>query len=68
MMQSYFREAMTAQDPQALLQSLSANSKPAGLDLLRLVFGLLQAVLHPLLGIGFVLLYFDSIGGDAPRP
>lgn len=67
MMQSYFHEAMTAQDPQALLQSLSANSKPAGLDLLRLVLGLLQAVVHPLLGIAFVLLYFDSLGGDAPR-
>lgn len=65
MMQSYFHQAMTAQDPQALLQSLSANSKPVGLDSLRLVLGLLQAVLHPLLGIAFVLLYFDSLGGDA---
>jgi hypothetical protein len=68
MMQSYFHEAMTTQDPQALLQSLSANSKPVGLDLLRLVIGFLQALLHPLLGIAFVLLYFDSLGGDAPRP
>ena len=63
MMQNYFHQAMTTQDPQALLQSLSANSKPAGLDLLRLMLGLLQAVLHPLLGIAFVLLYFDSLTG-----
>jgi hypothetical protein len=66
MMQSYYHAAMATTDPQALLQSLSANSKPAGLDALHLMIGLTQAILHPLLGIAFVLLYFDSLGGDAP--
>jgi hypothetical protein len=56
----YFNELMTAQDPQALLQKLSASSQARGFDLSRVTLGILQKILQPLLGIGFVVLYFDS--------
>src|SRR3984893_15414571 len=59
-LQRYLHELANAPDPQALLQSLSAKSKPMSIDLLRISLGLIQAALRPLLGIAFVLLYFDS--------
>jgi len=58
----YFRQAMTAQDPQALLELLSAHSKTASFNAMRFALDLLQAVLRPLLGIAFVLLYLASVG------
>jgi hypothetical protein len=58
-MTAYFHSVTTMQDPQAILQSMSAAAKPAGLALLPLALGVLQAVLRPLLGIAFVLLYID---------
>ena len=57
-MQHYFQVLATTQDPQKLLQSLNASSP--GFDLTRFAFALVQAVLRPLLGIAFVLLYFNS--------
>jgi hypothetical protein len=56
----YFHELTTSQDPQALVQALTANSKTHGLNMLSFAVGLLQALLRPLLGIAFVLLYFDA--------
>jgi len=56
----YFHELTTSQDPQALLQSLTTNYKPQAFNLASFLLGLLQALLRPLLGIAFVLLYFDS--------
>jgi hypothetical protein len=56
----YLREAMTTQDPQALLQSLAARSKAAGFNAIGFALNLLQTVLRPLLGIAFVLLYLQS--------
>jgi hypothetical protein len=56
----YFHELTTAQDPQALLQSLTTNYKPQAFNLTRFLLGLVQTLLRPLLGIAFVLLYFDS--------
>ena len=58
--QRYFHELSTVQDPQALLQNLTASSKPERLNVSLLALSLLQTVLRPLLGIAFVLLYFDS--------
>jgi hypothetical protein len=57
-MQHYFQALATTQDPQKLLQSLNASSP--GFDLTRFALALVQAVLRPLLGIAFVLLYFNS--------
>ncbi|MFZ3376353.1 MAG: hypothetical protein WA183_12440 [Chthoniobacterales bacterium] len=56
----YFHELTTSQDPQALLQSLTTNYKPQAFNLASFLLGLVQTLLRPLLGIAFVLLYFDS--------
>jgi hypothetical protein len=56
----YFHEFSTAQDPQALLQKLNASSQVRGLDLTAFAMGILQKTLQPLVGIAFVVLYFDS--------
>ena len=56
----YFHELTTSQDPQALLQSLTTNYKPQAFNLVSFLLGLAQTLLRPLLGIAFVLLYFDS--------
>jgi len=56
----YFHELTTSQDPQALLQSLTTNYKPQAFNFASFLLGLVQTLLRPLLGIVFVLLYFDS--------
>jgi hypothetical protein len=60
MLQHYFKELTTTQDPQALLQKLSEAQQAHGFDVLSFGLGILQTVLQPLLGIAFVVLYFDS--------
>jgi hypothetical protein len=57
-MQQYFQALATTQDPQALLQSMNKSS--GGFDAIRVTLAVVQAVLRPLLGIAFVLLYFTS--------
>jgi hypothetical protein len=47
------------QDAQTMVQSLSAAAKPAALTVWTLALSVLQAVLRPLLGIAFVLIYLD---------
>lgn len=64
MLKHYFNELMTTQDPQALLQKLTAAEQARGFNIFGLGLGLLQRFLQPLLGIAFVLLYFDSKSGD----
>jgi hypothetical protein len=59
-LQHYFKELMTTQDPQALLQRLSATQQAYGFDAAGFALNLLRKILQPLLGIAFVLLYFDS--------
>jgi len=56
---AYFSALTTTQDAQAMVQSMSAATKPAGLTVWPLALGALQTVLRPLLGISFVLLYLD---------
>ncbi len=58
--QHYFHELTTSQDPQALIQGLTAISTTQGFNLVGFILGLAQTLLRPLLGIAFVLLYFDS--------
>jgi len=62
---TYFHTVMTMQNPQAILEWMSAASKPPGFALLPLALGVLQAIFRPLLGIAFVLLYLDI---NAPPP
>jgi hypothetical protein len=58
LIETYFRIAATTSDPQTLVEALQNSAKSA--TTLSLSLGLLQSVLRPLLGIAFVLLYFDS--------
>jgi hypothetical protein len=56
----YINELMTTQDPQALLQKLTATEQAHGFNILGFALGILQRILQPLVGIAFVLLYFES--------
>jgi hypothetical protein len=56
----YFHELTTSQDPQALIQALTVAPKSQAFSLVGFSLGLAQTLLRPLLGIAFVLLYFDS--------
>jgi hypothetical protein len=58
--QQSFNELMTTQDPQALLQKLTEAQQAHGFDVLSFALGLLQKILQPLVGIGFVILYINS--------
>ncbi len=57
---NYFHLLATTHDPQAIMQSITASSQAAGLAVGPLVLGVIQAVLRPLLGISFVLLYLET--------
>jgi hypothetical protein len=59
-LQHSFNELMTTQDPQTLLQKLTEAQQGHGFDALGFALGILQKILQPLIGIAFVLLYFDS--------
>jgi hypothetical protein len=56
----YLHLISTNQDPQTLLQSMSNLPKPHGIDRLNFALGLLEAMLRPLLGIAFVLIFFAA--------
>jgi hypothetical protein len=59
-LQHSFNELMTTQDPQALLQKLTEAQQVRGFDVSGFVLSLLEKILQPLIGIAFVVLYFDS--------
>lgn len=56
----YFNELTTTQDPQALLQQLTATQQAHSFDIFHFALNLFQRILQPLIGIAFVVLYFDS--------
>jgi hypothetical protein len=62
MLRDYFVEISRTQDPQALLQKMTAAMQTHGLDYQALALNVLQRILQPLLGIAFVVLYLDSKG------
>jgi hypothetical protein len=56
-----FNQLGVAQDPQVVLQKITANlPKNQAASLSELGFSILQRILQPLLGIAFVVLYLDS--------
>jgi len=59
-LQHSFTEIMTTQDPQALLQKLTEAQQAHGFDVSGFALSLLQKFLQPLIGIAFVVLYFDT--------
>jgi hypothetical protein len=58
--QHYFNELMKIQDPQALVQQMTEAQKASGFNISAFVLGIVEKLLHPLLGIAFVVLYLDS--------
>jgi hypothetical protein len=56
----YLNELATTQDAQTLLQKLAEAQQARGFDVSAFVPTLLQKIFQPLVGIAFVLLYFDS--------
>src|SRR6266576_6969175 len=56
----YFHELTISQDVGHLMEALAANSKAHGGNVLSFAISLVQALLRPLLGIAFVLLYIDA--------
>ena len=56
----YLQAITTSQSPEAIVEALKSISKPQGMNLLGFGLSLLQSILQPLLGIAFVLLYFDT--------
>jgi hypothetical protein len=59
MITEYFNAVTTLQDPQAILQAMTAHSNATAMRIGPLVLGVIQAILRPLLGIAFVVLYYD---------
>ncbi|PYJ69070.1 MAG: hypothetical protein DME76_10260, partial [Verrucomicrobia bacterium] len=59
-LQHYFNELVTTQDPQTLLQKLTESQQTRGFDVAAFGLGILERILQPLLGIAFVVLYLDS--------
>jgi hypothetical protein len=60
----YWNYTLTIQDPHLLLEKMSAAEQAHTFDFLSLGLGVLQKLLQPLLGIAFVVLYFDSKKSD----
>lgn len=54
----YFQTIATATDPQAVIDTLKNSAKSSGPP--NLTIAIVQAILRPLLGIAFVLLYLDG--------
>lgn len=65
-LQDYFHTVMTTQDPQLLMQKLTAAQRAHGFDFSLFGLNLLQRIFQPLLGIAFVVLYFDSRADSEP--
>ena len=56
----YFNQLMTTQDPQTLLQQITEAQKASGFNISAFALGVVEKILQPLVGIGFVVLYLDS--------
>jgi hypothetical protein len=60
MVREYFHQIANPQNREALMEALKAGSATRGFDPLSLGLGIVQGLLHPLLGIAFVFLYLDT--------
>src|SRR5436190_1344148 len=59
-LQHYFNQLLTTEDPQKLLQQLTEAQQARGFDISAFVPNVLQKILQPLVGIALVVLYLDS--------
>jgi hypothetical protein len=60
LVQQYFNQLLTTQDPQALLQQMTEAQQASGFNISAFALGLIEKILQPLVGIAFVVLYLDS--------
>jgi len=61
LIQDYYNQLMSAQDPQAILQKMMANvPQNQPINFVELGWSSLIRIVQPLLGIAFVVLYLDS--------
>jgi hypothetical protein len=60
MLQHYFNQVLTTQDPQALFQQMTEAQQTSGFNISAFALGIVEKVLQPLLGIAFVVVYLDS--------
>ena len=65
-LQQSFQTVMSAHDPQAVMDAMKAAQNARGFDAEAVALTVFQAILRPLLGIAFVLIYFDGKGEPAP--
>ena len=63
-LQQYFNQLLTTQDPQALLQQMTEAQKASGFNFLAFALGVVEKILQPLVGIGFVVIYLESTLGS----
>ena len=56
----YLNQLLTTQDPQALLQQMTEAQKASGFNIAAFALSIVEKILQPLVGIGFVVLYLDS--------
>jgi hypothetical protein len=61
----YLNQLLTTQDPQALLQRITEAQQASGFNVSALCLGVVEKIVQPLVGIGFVVLYVDS-GPELP--
>lgn len=62
LLRDYVLEVTRTQDPQALIEKMTAAMQAQGVNYSALALNILQRILQPLLGIAFVVLYLDSKG------
>lgn len=63
LIQDYYNQLISVQDPQAILQKMIANVPPnPAISFWELGWSTFLRILQPLLGIAFVVLYLDSKG------
>ena len=63
LIQDYYNQLMSTQDPQAILQKMVASvPRNQGINFFELGWSILLRIVQPLLGIAFVILYLASKG------
>jgi GYF domain 2 len=63
LIQTYYNQLMSGQDPQAILQQMMANvPRTEAINLREVGWNILLRIVQPLIGIAFVVLYLDCKG------
>ena len=63
----YWKLIWTTQNPQTLMEAMSKASQGQGLERLNFALGLVEAMLRPLLGIAFVLIFLAARSAETDK-